>query len=108
MLEHRSRRSRLTAARKRGGSGGVRRPRHPASYFFTHAFAVASHFMSFILSQSAFVLGASAANAGAATASKSPAMTAVLKILADMFVLLVWVIESDDRGGLLSNSLARG
>jgi hypothetical protein len=49
--------------------------------------------MSFIFSQSALVFGASAANAGAETASSKPAMIAVLKILADIGAfLLLWVI----------------
>jgi hypothetical protein len=53
-------------------------------YFFTQAFFASSHFMSFVFSQSALVFGASAANAGAETASSRPAMIAVLKILADI------------------------
>lgn len=58
-------------------------------YFFTQAFFASSHFMSFVFSQSAFVFGASAANAGAATASKRPVMMAVFKILADIGVFLL-------------------
>ena len=51
-------------------------------YFFTQAFVASSHFISFVFSQSALVFGASAANAGAETASSRPAIIAVLKILA--------------------------
>ena len=50
------------------------------AYFFTQAFVASSHFMSFIFSHSALVFGASAANAGAVTANRSPATIAVNRI----------------------------
>ncbi len=47
------------------------RTRFATTYFFnTQAFVASSHFISFVFSQSAFVFGASAANAGAVTATK--------------------------------------
>ena len=58
------------------------RRRRPIAYFLTHAFLASSHFMSLAFSQSALVFGASAANAGAATASRRPVMMAVRTILA--------------------------
>jgi hypothetical protein len=58
--------------------------RSTLAYFFTQTFFASSHFMFVIFSQSAFVFGGSAANAGALTAKRSPAMMAVLKILADI------------------------
>jgi hypothetical protein len=65
----------------------TRRCREPKpTYFFTHALVASSHFMSLVFSQSAYVFGASAANAGALNASKRPATTAVLMILADMIM----------------------
>jgi hypothetical protein len=53
-------------------------------YFFTQAFVASSHFMSFIFSHSAFVFGASAANAGAVAATTRAATIAVLRILNDI------------------------
>ncbi len=53
-------------------------------YFFTQAFVASSHFMSFAFSHSAFVFGASAANAGAVTATKRAATIAELTILNDI------------------------
>ena len=56
-------------------------------HFFTHALVASSRVISFIFSQSAFVVGAagaSSANAGALNASKRPATITVLRILADM------------------------
>jgi len=58
------------------------------TYFFTQAFLASSHFISFVFSQSAFVFGASAANAGAVTATKRPATIAELTILDDIFFSL--------------------
>jgi hypothetical protein len=58
------------------------------TYFFTEAFVASSHFISFVFSQSAFVFGASAANAGAVTAIKRAATIAELTILNDIFYSL--------------------
>ena len=58
-------------------------------YFFTQTFFASSHFMSFVFSQSAFVVGtagASAANAGAVNASKRVATIALLRNLTDIEV----------------------
>ena len=63
-------------------------PRHErfaTPYFFTQAFVASSHFMSFAFSHSAFVFGASAANAGTVTATKRAAAIAELTILNDIF-----------------------
>jgi hypothetical protein len=54
-------------------------------HFFTHALVVASHFMSVSLVHSFFVLGGSAANAGAVTPKRRPAMIAVVRILDIVF-----------------------
>ncbi len=62
------------------------RRRRFIAYFLTHAFLASSHFMSLAFSQSALVFGASAANAGAATASRRLVMMAVLTILPDMYL----------------------
>jgi hypothetical protein len=59
------------------------------NYFFTHLLVASSHFMSFVFSQSAFVVGtagASAANAGAVNASKRVATIALLRNLTDIEV----------------------
>jgi hypothetical protein len=53
--------------------------------YFMHFPLASSHVMP-CCSQSAFVGGSSAANAGAANATRRPAMIAVLKTLADMLM----------------------
>jgi hypothetical protein len=70
------------------GRASLYEPLRGVRYFFTHALAVASHFMSFAFSQSAFVAGTagSAANAGAVNASKRAATIALLRILTDIEV----------------------
>src|SRR5213076_156646 len=62
-------------------------------HFFMHLLVAASHVMSFIFSQSAFVVGiaGSVANAGAVNASTRAAKIALLRSLADMLNFLLQI-----------------
>jgi hypothetical protein len=70
-------------------------------YFLAkQVFVVASQVMSFIFSQSALVLGGSAAKAGAEAASRRPAIKAKLSVFMDVSYLFEHLQDADALNGL--------
>ena len=61
------------------------------AYFFTHSFFASSHFMSEFFSQSALVLGGSAAKTGAAAAETIPSVIAKMRALCIAFTPACWI-----------------